>query len=152
MPSSSSTPSSNWFVRFHNGHEKVKNAVHSYWRQNTILSPRGPVGKVVMSCFYFSLPVMFGYVVVNKIVEGSESTIQEKVGDKKTIAAAAAAAPSQKIGAGGWGGGVNLATSDKATHDVNRINLERFLKKQRKLKQKREREAAAAATATAERG
>jgi len=110
------------------------------------LSPRGPVGKVVMSCFYFSLPVMFGYVVVNKIVEGSESTIQEKVGDKKTIAAAAAA-PSQKIGAGGWGGGVNLATSDKATHDVNRINLERFLKKQRKLKQKREREAAAAAAA-----
>ena len=95
-----------------------------------------------MSCVYFSLPIMVGYVVFNKIVEGSESTIQERLGDKKRIAAAPT---SQKIGAGAWGGGVNLATSDKATQDVNRINLERFLKKQRKLKEKREREAASAA-------
>lgn len=91
---------------------------------------------------------MFGYVVVNKIVDGTESTIQEKVNGNKNIAASAAA-PSQKIGAGGWGGGVNLATSDQATQDVNRINLERFLKKQRKLKEKREREAAKAAAAAA---
>ena len=47
----------------------------------------------------------------------------------------------EKVGAGGWGGGVHLADSDQRTQDVNRINLERFLKKQRKLKAKREREA-----------
>lgn len=47
----------------------------------------------------------------------------------------------EKVGAGGWGGGVHLATSDERTQEVNRINLERFLKKQRKLKAKREREA-----------
>lgn len=46
----------------------------------------------------------------------------------------------EKVGAGGWGGGVHLANSDEQTQNVNRINLERFLKKQRKLKAKRERE------------
>ena len=45
------------------------------------------------------------------------------------------------VGAGGWGGGVHLATSDKETQDVNRVNLERFLRKQRRLKEKRDREA-----------
>jgi hypothetical protein len=47
----------------------------------------------------------------------------------------------EKVGAGGWGGGVHLANSDTRTDEVNRINLERFLKKQRRLKEKREREA-----------
>jgi len=135
--------------RFHEGHEKVKHAVHSYWRQNTILSPKGKFGKVVMSCFYFSIPVVFGYVVVNKVVERSESTIQERFGDTTAASllssASASASATPKIGAGGWGGGVNLATSDRDTQEVNRINLERFLKKQRKLKEKRERAAAATA-------
>ena len=45
----------------------------------------------------------------------------------------------QKIGAGGWGGGVHLVTSDKETADVNKKNLERFLKEQRRLKKKREK-------------
>lgn len=47
----------------------------------------------------------------------------------------------EKVGAGGWGGGVHLANSDSRTQEVNRINLERFLKKQRRLKEKRERAA-----------
>jgi hypothetical protein len=48
---------------------------------------------------------------------------------------------AEKVGAGGWGGGVHLADSDERTQDINRINLERFMKKQRHLKEKREREA-----------
>ena len=47
---------------------------------------------------------------------------------------------TQKVGAGGWGGGVHLATSDPATQEVNRVNLERFLKRQRRLKERRERQ------------
>ena len=43
-----------------------------------------------------------------------------------------------------------MVTNDKDTQEINRVNLERFLKKQRKLKAKREREAAAAAAAKAE--
>jgi hypothetical protein len=55
----------------------------------------------------------------------------------------------QHVGAGGWGGGVHLVQGNQATQDINRINLERFLKKQRKELKKRERESAAAAGATA---
>ena len=101
------------------------------------MSPRGTFGKVFMSCFYFSLPVVFGYVVVNEIVDLSEQTVHERIGDGMFFST-----PDQKVGAGGWGGGVHLATSDQETQEKNRINLERFLKKQRKLKEKREREAA----------
>ena len=140
-PASSSARSSNWLAdqisNFHNGHERVKNAVHSYWRQNTILSPKGRFGKVAMSCFYFSLPVVFGYVVVNKVVEGSESTVRERIGDGSFRDTT----DSPKIGAGGWGGGVHLVASDRDTQERNRINLERFLKKQRKLKEKRDKDA-----------
>jgi hypothetical protein len=133
--------------RFHNGHDRVKNAVHSYWRQNTILSPRGRFGKVVMSGVYFSLPVVAGYFVVTAVVDQSESTVPDRFGDHTTKHEPTLQSSTDLVGAGGWGGGVNLATSDKQTHDVNKINLERFMKKQRRLKQKREREAAATAAA-----
>ena len=102
-----------------------------------------------MSCFYFSIPVVFGYVVVTKIIDGAESTARERLGvdKKRTIGGATEGRPpiASRVGAGGWGGGVHLATSDEQTQDVNRINLERFLKKQRKLREKQEREAADAA-------
>ena len=102
-----------------------------------------------MSCFYFSLPVVFGYFVVNKVIDGAEETARERLeGDKKrTIGNTTDATSSMasKVGAGGWGGGVNLATSDIKTQDINRINLERFLKKQRRLKQKQEQESAVSA-------
>mmetsp|Transcript_14586 Transcript_14586/g.31046 ORF Transcript_14586/g.31046 Transcript_14586/m.31046 type:complete len:177 (+) Transcript_14586:186-716(+) len=152
--------------RFHKGHERLKNAVHSYWRQNTILSPRGTAGKIVMSCAYFSIPVVVGYLVVTSVVDRSESTVHERLVGSKGNGDGAATSnatgigvggeedrqrqrqrqpqrlPAEKIGAGGWGGGVRLAESDAKTRDVNRINLERFLKKQRRLKEKREREEA----------
>lgn len=102
-----------------------------------MLSPKTRVGKVVMGSFYFSLPVIFGYILVNKVVEGSESTVRERIGDGSLRDT-----ESPKIGAGGWGGGVHLVASDRATQEKNRINLERFLKKQRKLKEKQERKSA----------
>lgn len=52
------------------------------------------------------------------------------------------------VGAGGWGGGVRLATSDQETQDKNRVNLERFLRKQKRLKEKRERDATPSANET----
>jgi len=91
--------------------------------------------------------VIAGYIVVTKIVDDSESTVHERFGDKNA-AKNNLTYPSSStsiIGAGGWGGGVNLVASDRETQNVNRINLERFLKKQRKLKQKREQETLAAA-------
>ena len=134
-------------------HERLKNSVHTYWQQSTILSPRTRFGKVIMGSLYFSIPVVLGYFVVTKVVDIAESTVQERLGGGSNSSSSSSGTAGgsdsgendyeyEKIGAGGWGGGVNLATSDKETKDVNRINLERFLRKQRKLKAKRERKEA----------
>ena len=130
-------------------HERLKNSVHTYWQQSTILSPRTRFGKVIMGSLYFSIPVVLGYFVVTKVVDIAESTVQERLGGGRSSSSGTGGSDSgendyeyEKIGAGGWGGGVNLATSDKETKDVKRINLERFLRKQRKLKAKRERKEA----------
>ena len=134
-------------------HERLKNSVHTYWQQSTILSPRTRFGKVIMGSLYFSIPVVLGYFVVTKVVDIAESTVQERLGGGSSSSSSSSGTAGgsdsgeneyeyEKIGAGGWGGGVNLATSDKETKDVNRINLERFLRKQRKLKAKRERKEA----------
>lgn len=61
------------------------------------------------------------------------------LGDK-TVVKDESGERTERVGAGGWGGGVHLVTSDKETQDINRVNLERFFRKQRRLKEKRERE------------
>jgi hypothetical protein len=61
---------------------------------------------------------------------GDKKIVRDESGERK-----------EKLGAGGWGGGVHLANSDTDTQEVNRINLERFMRKQRRLKERREREA-----------
>ena len=63
---------------------------------------------------------------------GDRIVVREKDGNER----------QQVIGAGGWGGGVHLATGDQDTQEINRINLERFLKKQLREKKKRDRLAA----------
>ena len=104
------------FHRFHQGHENLKNAVHSYWRQNTFLSPRGKAGKFVMASVYFSLPVIFGYVVVNKIVDNAERNALSTIGGNNNTADTIPQTIKTK----------------NSVQEVNRINLERFLRKQQK--------------------
>lgn len=161
--------------RFHQAHERLKRSVHSYWQQNPYLSPRGALGKVAMSCVYFSVPVVIGYYVSTAAVAISESTVEQRLrgaggdavgGGRGSTSPASPAASSEphrhaapplggdrilvrdegsgterieRVGAGGWGGGVHLVTSDRETQETNRLNLERFLKKQRKLKERRDR-------------
>jgi hypothetical protein len=130
--------------RFSQAHERLKQSIHSYWRQNEYLSPRSTAGKIFMSFVYFSIPVVVGYYVSTMAVEMSESTVEERFGTKTDHPTSAHANssisidnPNDKI----WGIGVHLVSSDEETQEVNRVNLERFLKRQRKLKEKREREA-----------
>jgi hypothetical protein len=139
--------------RFHQAHERLKHTVHSYWRQNRYLSPRSTTGKVFMSCVYFSLPVVIGYYISTAAVEMSESTVPERFGNnhkhdnngKNQQQPPPVDHDDDKDDNKILGVGVHLVTSDPTTQEINRINLERFLKKQRRLKEKREREAAAAA-------
>jgi len=120
-----------------------------------------------MSCVYFSIPVIAAYFGVNKLVDATESAAHEQRvrgsinsnnrnsdnnnsnNSSSMIGGTEEAQSIETVGAGGWGGGVRLAGNDGVTQDVNRINLERFMRKQRKLKEKREREEAAAAAAAA---
>ncbi|KAG7357369.1 hypothetical protein IV203_002057 [Nitzschia inconspicua] len=144
--------------RFSQAHERLKQSIHTYWRQNRYLSPRSTAGKVVMSCVYFSLPVAIGYYISTAAVEMSESTIEERFGNKYNNnnnnnnnrslpddRSSREEDSEDKL----FGIGVHLVTSDQETQEINRINLERFLKKQRRLKEKREREREEAAQATA---
>jgi hypothetical protein len=168
---------------FQTAHERLKHAIHSYWRQNTYLSPRSWVGKVVMSGVYFSIPVVLGYYISIQAVAISESTVEERflgkrgsdrrhpdVDDAASVVGGSSSDSDhlklpppppppplqlggdkilvkdevngteriERVGAGGWGGGVHLVTSDRDTQDVNRKNLERFLKRQRRLKERKE--------------
>ena len=66
----------------------------------------------------------------NKKIEG--------VGDKRIVNENTGEVT--KVGAGGWGGGVNLAVSDENTQKKNQEMLRKFLKQQRKKLRKEEKE------------
>lgn len=135
--------SSSWILtkihEFNTAHNRLKHHVHTAWRY-----PLPPWGRAIMGCVYFSIPVFVGYGFSSWIVSQSEATVEERLagsgsasksiqglGDK-TIVKDESGERVERIGAGGWGGGVHLVTSDQATQDINRVNLERFLKKQRR--------------------
>jgi len=141
--------SESWFLtkihEFNQAHNRLKHTVHTTWRY-----PLPPWGRAVMACVYFSIPVVAGYYVSTYAAGKSEATIEERFGGvsksniqgfgDKIVVHDESGERTQKVGAGGWGGGVRLATSDEETQEINRVNLERFLKKQRRLRRKRERE------------
>jgi hypothetical protein len=70
----------------------------------------------------------------NKQIEG--------IGDKRVVNENTGEVT--KLGAGGWGGGVNLAVSDENTQKRNSEMLKKFLKQQRKRLKKQEKEKQAA--------
>jgi len=78
-----------------------------------------------MGCVYFSIPVVLGYTLFTSIVERSEPGVQKRLYRQQQEQHQ----PSS-----------NQETSKNV--NTNTINLERFLKKQRKLKERRDREAA----------
>jgi len=133
---------------FNAAHNRLKHHVHTAWRY-----PLPPWGRAVMGFVYFSIPVVVGYTVSSWVVSQSEATVEERfanidknsvqgLGDK-VVVKDESGERTEVVGAGGWGGGVRLATSDQETQDINKVNLERFLRKQRRMKEKREREQAA---------
>lgn len=140
--------------QFNQAHNRLKHTVHTAWRY-----PLPPWGRTVMGFVYFSIPVIIGYGISNYAISISESTVKERfenkdtnrvqgLGDRIVVPEGGSSDQSpttlrtKKVGAGGWGGGVNLATSDQKTQEINKVNLERFLRKQRRLRERRERDEA----------
>eukprot|EP00934_Nitzschia_sp_Nitz4_P001135 Nitzschia sp. Nitz4//scaffold14_size191712//94631//95325//NITZ4_001722-RA/size191712-snap-gene-0.153-mRNA-1//-1//CDS//3329536924//1135//frame0 len=150
-----SSGNGNWifqkFQDLNDAHTRFVHKVHTAWRY-----PLPPWGRAVMGFVYFSIPVIVGYNISTYAVSISEATVQERfsqidtnhsvqgLGDKRIVHQESGEdggepnVVTQQVGAGGWGGGVHLVTSDQETQEINRVNLERFLKKQRRLKEKRE--------------
>lgn len=67
-----------------------------------------------------------GEKLKNKRIQGIGDRI---VVDKST-------GETKKLGAGGWGGGVNLAVSNETIQEQNQRKLKKWLKKQRKRAEK----------------
>lgn len=119
---------------FQQSHNRLKNYVHTAWRY-----PLPPWGRATMGGVYFSIPVLVGYYVSTYAIAQSDATLVERFGSTSNKRSsdndnnnANNTTTSKVIGAGGWGGGVRLAGSDSSTQETNRINLERFLKQQRR--------------------
>ena len=127
------------FLRdFHQRHEKLKHTVHTAWRY-----PLPPWGRFLAGCFYFSVPVVGGYAVMQWAIGKSWESIGER-GEKlrqKDVEGRGDVAKLQdgtekKIGAGGLGMGVHLAQSNPEDQERNRKMLERFFKKERQRRKK----------------
>ena len=73
--------SQSWLLRklyeFNQAHNRLKDRVHAAWRY-----PLPPWGRVVMGFVYFSIPVGLGYNVSMWAVSQSETTMEERFGDK----------------------------------------------------------------------
>jgi hypothetical protein len=100
-----------------------------------------------MGCFYFSIPLVGGHYVMQWAISKSHESIGER-GEKLEIKdiqnlghhRVDKEGNRQRVGAGGWGGGVKLAVSDEETQKRNREMLNKYFKKQ---KRKLEKEQAA---------
>jgi len=97
-----------------------------------------------MGFVYFSIPVVGGYAVMQWAIGRSHDSIGERgeklqekevegVGDTVLVGG-----EQHKIGAGGLGMGVNLAVSNKADQERNKVMLEKFFEKERRKRRKLE--------------
>jgi len=105
-----------------------------------------------MGVFYFSIPVVGGWYVMQWAISKSHASIGERgerlpvqtvqgIGNQRVIQQqhgedGEIVEQQQTVGAGGWGGGVNLAVSDEETQKRNRKMLHKFLRQQRRKLEK----------------
>jgi len=133
----------NFLRDLHVRHERLKKTIHEGWRY-----PLPPWGRAVMACFYFSVPVVGGWYVMQWAISKSHASIGEQgerlpvktvqgIGDKMIGEDGQVVT---HVGAGGWGGGVNLAVSDEETQQRNRKMLNKFLRQQKRRQKEEEGE------------
>jgi hypothetical protein len=104
-------------------------------KKNRIESSIGPLVSHLCLAHFPFFSFVSGEKLRNKQIEG--------IGDKVMIDNATGVT-KKKVGAGGWGGGVNLAVSNETIQEKNQRMLKKFLKKQRKLLKKKKEEMEAA--------
>lgn len=126
--------------KFNERHEKVKKYVHNAWRM-----PLPKWGQFVMGCFYFSVPVVGGWHVMQWAIGKAHKSIGAKgeyleVKEVQGLGQTAVIdGEIKRVGAGGIGMGVKLAVSDKEDQERSKRMLARMLKENQK-RQKRNHE------------
>jgi len=145
-----------WFARkidaFNKAHNRLIHTVHTAWRV-----PLPPWGQFAMGCVYFAVPIVIGYNTSLWAIDKANATKEQRLGDGKDVQIQGlgdkrivrtqdqdggdGTTQVEQLGAGGWGGGVHLVTGDQKTQETNRVNLERFLKKQRRKYRRKQKEA-----------
>jgi hypothetical protein len=126
---------------FNQSHERVKKYVHTAWRM-----PLPKWSQFAMGCFYFSVPVVGGWHVMQWAIGEAHKSIGPKgelleVKEVQGIGQTAIVDGEQKIiGAGGVGKGVKLALSDKGDQERSKKMLGKMLRENRRRKKKRDEE------------
>mmetsp|Transcript_24106 Transcript_24106/g.66818 ORF Transcript_24106/g.66818 Transcript_24106/m.66818 type:complete len:162 (-) Transcript_24106:454-939(-) len=135
-----------WFFdsvhELHTRHERLKNFVHNGMRY-----PLPPWGQKVMGVVYMSIPIIAGYHIMQWAISKAPTELPEEFmkeqGQKEGVygnTRIGADGSEQKVGAGGWGAGVNLAVSDKETNERSAESLKRYMRKLKREKRRKERE------------
>lgn len=125
---------------FHRRHERLKKFVHEGMRY-----PLPPAGRAFMGFVYFSIPVIGGCAIMSWATDKSKESIGEhgerlpvqsvqNGGNKRVLGDGEV----QKVGAGGWGGGVHLAVSDEETQKKTQRQIRKFLRMQKKKMQEQD--------------
>jgi hypothetical protein len=127
--------------KFNERHERLKKYVHTAWRM-----PLPKWGQFAMGCFYFSVPVVGGWYVMQWAIgkahksigpNGEFLQVKEVQGIGQT---AIVNGETKRIGAGGLGMGVKLAISDKDDQERSKKMLAKMLKENKKRSHQRQKE------------
>lgn len=124
-----------FLVNFHNRHESIKNYIHNGFRY-----PLPRWGRVVMGFVYFCTPVIGGWYLVQWSISKSHEIIGkdgEKLAGRKLVGSGNERGDGRKVGAGGWGGGTALVSSDEETQRKNLKKLKKFLKRLKKVQEEK---------------
>ena len=134
-----------WIRRISERHERLKEYIHNGFRY-----PLPKYGQYMMGLVYFSIPVISGWYIMQWAISKSHQSIgyygenlpknksAQGVGDQRPVARTITDPTTnetktvveyQKVGAGGWGGGVHLVVSDEEEQKRNRKKLRKLLKK-----------------------
>jgi hypothetical protein len=88
-----------------------------------------------MGFVYFCIPVVGGWHVMQWAISKAHNRIGEsgeRLPNQKIEGVGDLRGNGEKVGAGGWGGGVHLTVSDEGQQQRNKRMLRKFLRKQRK--------------------
>jgi hypothetical protein len=136
-----------WIRSLSDRHERIKEYIHNGFRY-----PLPKYGQYVMGFVYFSIPVISGWYIMQWAISKSHQSIGyhgehlphksvQGIGDQRPVVRTTNASNAgreteqvqvveyQKVGAGGWGGGVHLVVSDEEEQKRNRKKLRKLLKK-----------------------